>query len=111
MMEGPRHQHLHQEWQEPLEEPGDQLRAAMRRAATHRAMAVRGGALPRLSWTCAFPAAPTRASSAASSMACPLAWTTAQTWTRGRSSCGRRWCCAKRSLGAPGCRQSAPAAA
>ena len=22
MMEGPRHQHLHQEWQEPLEEPG-----------------------------------------------------------------------------------------
>jgi len=21
MMEGPRHQHLHQEWQEPLEEP------------------------------------------------------------------------------------------
>ena len=23
MMEGPRHQHLHQEWQEPLEEPTD----------------------------------------------------------------------------------------
>jgi len=22
MMEGPRHQHLHQEWQEPLEEQG-----------------------------------------------------------------------------------------
>ena len=26
MMEGPRHQHLHQEWQEPLEEPGSSLR-------------------------------------------------------------------------------------
>jgi len=26
MMEGPRHQHLHQEWQEPLEEPDRQSR-------------------------------------------------------------------------------------
>ena len=28
MMEGPRHQHLHQEWQEPLEEPDGRLGAA-----------------------------------------------------------------------------------
>ena len=33
MMEGPRHQHLHQEWQEPLEEPG--CGPAGRRAFAH----------------------------------------------------------------------------
>jgi len=58
MMEGPRHQHLHQEWQEPLEEPGDQLRAAMRRAATHRAMAVRGGGVAALELDLRLPGRP-----------------------------------------------------
>ena len=33
MMEGPRHQHLHQEWQEPLEEPADS--EAKSRALVH----------------------------------------------------------------------------
>ena len=38
MMEGPRHQHLHQEWQEPLEEPKGELAQLARspaRALTH----------------------------------------------------------------------------